>query len=86
MGLDVNFRLKPALDAGLRTRVVVEDYDNEQMIITLLKVPGYAHWSAAYMAVDDGIAMATVRANKWGSTYDPLTKFLAKHDIEWGEY
>ena len=28
----------------------------------------------------------SVRANRWGDFYAPLTKFLKENDIEWSEY
>lgn len=32
--------------------------------------------------MEDGLA---IRANRWGTTYAPLTAWLTKHGIEWSE-
>ena len=50
--------------------------------ITLVEVP-YAN----HLVQDDGIGdTIAVRANRWGNTYVPLTKWLTEKGIAWTEY
>ena len=44
-------------------------------------IPGYA----LFFNVEVVESNAYVRANKWGSLYDPLTSFLGTNNIPWHE-
>lgn len=47
-----------------------------------VRVPGMVHW------VEDtgGSNDIVVRANRWGDTYAPLTRWLKANGIEWTEF
>lgn len=52
----------------------------------LIQFPNMQHW------VDNGLVtdkppreLVIVRANKWGETYEPLTRWLKAHKITWQE-
>ena len=66
------------------------DYDNAYSLdyldwlrseSTVLEVPNADHLVNVY--IDDDVMQ--VRANKWGSTYAPLTDWLIEHNITWEE-
>lgn len=75
MGLDIAFNRKAALNAGL---VVFLLRCGREYI----QVPN-AHYSVENNGVDIDIV---VRANKWGSTYAPLTEWLKANNITWSEF
>lgn len=94
MGLDISFRLLPAIQAGLETRIVVEsgldNYGDEvvpERVIQLMHLPGEENWRElfTYTGKESRVVRCSVNANKWGSFYTPLTEFLTKHSIEWIE-
>ena len=50
--------------------------------VTLVAVPNTNHY-----VQDDGLgSLIVVRANRWGSTYAPLTQWLKQHNIVWSEF
>lgn len=49
---------------------------------TLIEVP----YSDHYVQDDGTKAEIVVRANRWGSTYAPLTQWLKENDITWTEF
>ena len=82
MGLDISFELNKALEAGLQISNLEEDGRYE----LCLQVPGKETYIAAYLSIYDDIIDIQVRANKWGSSYAPLTEWLKEHNIEWSEF
>jgi len=52
-------------------------YEVQQVV----RVPGMEHW-----VHDEGLDTCIVRANKWGSTYKPLTEWLTYNTIQWSEF
>jgi hypothetical protein len=100
MGLDIRFNRQAALNAGLvmefqqngDAEAVAEeklkDYPDLGYIAWLeaeeeiLQVPGTDIW-VANDGIEDSI---TVRANKWGSKYYPLTAWLTANNIPWDEF
>ena len=91
MGLDISFSLEKALEAGLETKVDLCDYrdmgEPEQTVELLLKVPNSGYWVGMFTcAQQDGEVAVSVRANKWGETYGPLTSWLQSNNIAWEEY
>lgn len=95
MGMEVQFDLKPAVEAGLVIRLGVVAYETEsvQTLEYLMEVPGrHAIVVNASVWTDDitdptrNTVRCSVTANKWGQTYKPLTEWLGEHDIEWQEY
>jgi len=95
MGLDISFRLKPALDAGMETKTIVEsgfrdndgDMNYPEEILHCVLIPETQSWRDADMYIGklSGVAKCMVRANRWGSLHEPLTKFLKANDIDWIE-
>ena len=98
MGLDLGFTSKVLKLNGVETMTDTngseqdaveaeknEDYGYANWLRTeelYFKVPNMEHW-VQYSAWEDKIA---IRANKWGSTYTPVTEFLTKHNISWSEF
>lgn len=95
MGLDLMFNLKEAIDAGLETKVVVDDYREygakEQEVIILMKVPNRLHGKEPVfieltpITQKDGTVEASVCANRWGQSYQFVTDFLITNEIEFVE-
>lgn len=100
MGLDIAFNKKQAEAAGLmffkRKNGTQEDINNaiaaddDQDYIDYLKteetcfrVPGAEQVVVAHECADGDVS---VRANKWGRTYAPLTAWLVEHGIGWSEF
>lgn len=95
MGLDICFNRKKALDAGLRVVKIVNDSDPSPH---MQHDPDYLEWAAKtiecivvpneeHLVENDGYQEhIIVRANKWGSTYYPLTHWLKANNIEWDEF
>lgn len=94
MGLDVAFNRAQAVAAGMEFKSIPNDgkFDDEdddadyiawcKASTDCIKVP-----STDYYVADDGVGdNICVRANKWGTSYAPLTAWLTKHNIEWSEF
>jgi hypothetical protein len=94
MGLDIGFNRKAAEEAGLKLEIKLNNgtYDEDDD-------PDYIHWCRSSSEVvwipgtdhcvtnDSGSDKdVVVRANKWGSTYYPLTDWLKKNGIPWDEF
>ncbi len=97
MGLDIMFDREQALAAELELRKLpraseaevaqaIEDGETENYVAFLREEVEYV--VVPYMRVlveNGGINCIAVRANKWGSIYQPLTAWLKEHNIEWSE-
>ena len=98
MGMDLYFNKQQAIDAGLKFSITEprgsaqEIQDAEctgdasyveflRQCPEVLKVPNAEHY-VEVVVLEDNIA---VRANPWGPTYAPLTRFLEQHNIPWVE-
>lgn len=100
MGLDIYFSKAKALKAGLviteETNGSAEDIARS-LALGDQENPDYLQWLQEKSSVtnvpgtnylvnvdvmEEGLA---IRANKWGTTYAPLTQWLTKHGIEWSE-
>lgn len=99
MGLDIAFNREKAIAAGLviyTDRVgsdedianakADEDFDQDYVDYLsrerkFIQVP-----NASHSVEDGGVTDIIVRANKWGSTYYPLTEWLTANGIEWCEF
>ncbi len=93
MGLDIGFNRAAAIAAGMEFKTIPNDgvFDEDD-------APDYIEWCKAstncikvpdtdWYISDDGVGESiVVRANKWGSSYAPLTAWLTKHNIEWSEF
>lgn len=67
---------------SLDTANVVEEYlDYLKSEITLGSITNHPYT----FSLDVWEATAYVRANTWGSLYEPLTTFLKDNNIAWGE-
>ena len=102
MGLDITFDYQPAVDAGIELRVepngtaaeIVEAKESGQLDYAawlereelLMKVPERGVWIVADEYLSETEHTLTVRANKWGESYEPLTNFLKANGIEWEEW
>ena len=98
MGLDIAFSRELALKAGIEvqlfqngTDAAVEearengDYGYAAWLSNVrehVRVPGMDYWVDSEGSDTDFV----VRANKWGSTYAPLTQWLAANNIDWTEF
>ena len=85
MGLDVSFPLEEAQEAGLRIRPY---HDDEGTLYHVVDIPGCFDedgWQVC-TSIDLWKGRGTVRANKWGRIYAPLTSWLQNHGIEWREF
>lgn len=94
MGLDIGFKRKAAEKAGLVFKIIPNDgcynEDDDPDYISWCKasheciaVPGTDHYVSNDTGSDEYVV---VRANKWGSTYYPLTAWLIKNNIDWDEF
>ena len=94
MGLDVGFNRKAAVKAGLKLEIVPNDgrYDEDDpqdyidwclASSEVVYIPGTDHCVTNDSGSDKHIV---VRANKWGSTYYPLTEWLTANNIPWDEF
>ena len=100
MGLDIAFNRAQALKAGLvltepKPRGTEEEIQDAEMRDdasyiqylrteeVLVQVPGT---TGHYVSDDGPETTIIVRANKWGSTYEPLTKWLIEKNIKWSEF
>lgn len=99
MGLDIAFNKQAALAAGLvlhkdvngepesiESALADPDADPDyvawlQEEIDVLSVPDTNLLVRAYVDDDD----ISIRANKWGYVYAPMTQWLKAHNIEWAE-
>jgi len=99
MGLDILFNKDKAVKAGLI--LTYEQNGTEEEIKYAMENDdrSYASWlckSSLVLQVpyadhkviteETNIGNLIVRANKWGQTYAPLTRFLEENDIAWDEY
>lgn len=93
MGLDIYFNLKTAVDAGLKvtmepngdaSKTDSDDYEYVawlNQVNPVVEIPVVNYKVVAHASGDE----ICIRANKWGSTYLPLTQWLKHHSIEWTE-
>ena len=79
MGLDLIFNFNEAAKYGAETKAFKQE---EEITFHGFKVPGMEYYSSYSSWGDDHIS---VRANKWGEAYAPITEFLEKHGIPWDE-
>lgn len=100
MGLDVQFNITKAVEAGLILRDQANGSPEELALASKQEAsPDYIAWLMEVETVmevpnRDGIYIHAeihadsiiVRANKWGLTYIPLTDWLREHSITWEEY
>lgn len=100
MGLDVAFSRKAALEAGmevkLERRSTLEEvaeakasgtYSTDYLAwlgeqVELIRLPTGGHWLECGLDPETYV----VRANRWGVTYAPLTRWLEANNIEWSEF
>lgn len=94
MGLDIGFNRKKAEEAGMVFEILpnngtYSDKDDQDYIDwcnasnECIKVPYTDH----YVQNDSGSSnKVIVRANMWGNTYYPLTRWLQEHNIKWDEF
>jgi len=91
MSLEIQFKLAPAIIAGLNTKVSVADYRDvgaeSQEIEMIMQVPGLNTWVRfdTYVSEEFPEVTAGCTANKWGNIYLPLTQFLKTNNIKWSE-
>jgi hypothetical protein len=94
MGLDIGFNRKAAEKAGLVFKTLPNDgtydEDDDPEYISWCKdsheciaVPNTDHYVSNDSGSDEHVV---VRANRWGSTYYPLTAWLTDHGITWDEF
>ena len=98
MGLDITFDRTKAVKAGIKFETLPNatpeqieaakddpDEGYQEWLASsqqCIEVPGFGHFVS-----DDGVGdFITVRANKWGRTYKPLTQWLVNNNIEWDEW
>jgi hypothetical protein len=99
MGLGIGFSREAAVKAGLVifedregtdesiAQAMAEEHANADYIRYLSEVREYIQVPNAFHSVsNDGVGSIVVRANKWGNTYYPLTRWLTEHGIEWTEF
>lgn len=99
MGLDIYFKKQAAIAAGLvtdtrqrGTQAEIERtleysgadwyYEDLKKLTTFIQVPTKDWW----LDGGSGEIHIVVRANKWGDSYAPLTKWLEANNITWGEF
>ena len=100
MGLDIAFSRTDAMNVGLEIKTVqngtsdeihqakAEEFVDQDYVAWLqehsvvVKVPEYPYWTDDGGMGDDVI----VRANKWGTLYEPLTHWLSENGISWTEF
>ena len=91
MSLEIQFKLAPAIIAGLNTKVSVADYRdvgaNTQETEMIMQIPSLTTWVRfnTYVSEEYPEVLAGCTANMWGNTYLPLTKFLKANNIKWRE-
>lgn len=101
MGLDIYFNKAKALKAGLviteeingsaediARSLALGDQENPDYLkwlqekSSVTNVPG-TNYLVNVDVMEEGLA---IRANKWGTTYAPLTAWLTKKNITWTEH
>jgi hypothetical protein len=98
MGLDVSFSRSKAIAAGMQLKMLRNGTDEESRAAYEQGDDSYAQWLlqeeecieiptvggyTSNHGCDDRIS---VRANKWGMIYYPLTAWLRENGILWDEY
>jgi hypothetical protein len=98
MGLDISFNREQAIKAGLELVTLDHRHDLEDISTDLQDDLDFMRWAnekvvcikvpeTGHLVEDDGVPeYITVRANKWGRTYYPLTDWLKANNIEWDEF
>ena len=102
MGLDIAFSYEEAIKAGLIIKKQKRGTEEEIYYALHPESRhldlGYVDWLKSEMSyinvpyadhnveVDIYDNKVSVRANKWGKTYRPLTKWLMENNISWYEY
>lgn len=100
MGLDISFSLARATEAGLQltkdtngteeeiATAKAEQYGDDGYIAWLAETIDILHVPDTDLLVRADIFedQISVRANKWGKAYTPLTQWLTDNNIEWGEW
>lgn len=91
MGLDISFSTKQALKAGAEISLSSDEVTDamDKDFEYLMKIQH--NWNSCnndhhFVQVDICTDSMSVRANKWGNTYKPLTAWLKYHDIEFTEF
>ena len=99
MGLDVAFNRAAATAAGMRFQEIPNGTAEENAAASpetdgrgycdwlkesdlCIQVDGMEYWTDGGRDPEEIV----VRANKWGNTYHPLTKFLEANGIPWTEF
>jgi len=99
MGLDISFNKEAAVAAGLILTQTQRGTDEEvDQAITTDDREEYIEWLREKVTVitvptanvsaeaEDFDGSLTVRANKWGRVYGPLTGWLTVNQITWREF
>jgi len=91
MGLDIKFRLGDVTDmCDVETKVFVEDFRDEgaeeQNLCYVIRMPNMNGWVDFHPFLHNGEFYATVRANRWGDNYGPITEYLRTRGIDWEEF
>lgn len=94
MGMDIWFNKEKAVTAGMRLLTVTNgtpeeiknaESEEERNWLseerTIIEVP-YAHH---YITIEEYDGTLIGRANPWGMTYTPLTRWLTENRIPWEE-
>ena len=90
MGLDLTFKMSPALARGAKViDQVRREYDDNSPVQSYkeyksywFKTPDMEHF--VFMSFGEGDTIF-VRANSWGNSYGPITNFLKENGIKWEE-
>lgn len=98
MGLDISFNKTKALAAGMELLILPNGTAEQiQEAQESGNDDGYTKWlqetelcmkvptTEYFVAIGNDPETCWVRANKWGSTYEPLTARLKAHSIDWRE-
>ena len=99
MGLDISFNRTAAIAAGLQLTVETngtkaeifqaKQVNEDAEYITWLESEGevIAIPGTELFTANDGVGdHISIRANKWGRVYEPMTNWLKANNITWGEF
>ena len=100
MGMDINFNKELADAAGIEYTTIRNGSDEDILKASTSEDTrdGYLTWlqeellcikvpvTGTYVNIGVFDGMITLRANKWGHVYKPLTQWLKENDIRWNEF
>ena len=93
MNLDITFSRQEAIDCGFTFEMArngsdkqIKEYEVERFLLIDIELINIPHTSISLINASLDSELVSVRANKWGPAYLPLTKWLKINRVEWQEW